>query len=109
VHLYQTLPDAREKVVFEQLLYRNMQRFQGGLVLKAHRLCVSLNSRLESNKEKREAVHLHQTQPDARESAVCQESEAGFTAGCERVATFKKVRIISTEAGFLLLDSRYRS
>jgi len=30
---------------------RNVQRFRGGLVFKAHRLCVSLNSRLESNKE----------------------------------------------------------
>ena len=28
-----------------------MQRFRGGLVFKAHRLCVALNSRLESNKE----------------------------------------------------------
>ena len=28
-----------------------MQRFRGGLVFKAHRLCVSLNSRLGSNKE----------------------------------------------------------
>ena len=28
-----------------------MQRFRGGLVFKAHRVCVSLNSRLESNKE----------------------------------------------------------
>jgi len=26
-----------------------VQRFRGGLVCKAHRLCVSLNSRLESN------------------------------------------------------------
>ena len=33
-----------------------MQRFRGGLVFKAHRLCVSLNSRLESNKEKRRIV-----------------------------------------------------
>jgi len=31
-----------------------MQRFRGGLVFKAHRLCVSLNSRLESNKEEEE-------------------------------------------------------
>ena len=30
-----------------------MQRFRGGLVFKAHRLCVSLNSRLESNKEEK--------------------------------------------------------
>ena len=28
-----------------------VQRFRGGLVFEAHRLCVSLNSRLESNKE----------------------------------------------------------
>ena len=35
----------------EQLLHRNVQRFRGGLVFKAHRPCVPLNSRLESNKE----------------------------------------------------------
>ena len=37
-----------------------MQRFRGGLVFKAHRLCVSLNSRLESNKEekKKDAVRV---------------------------------------------------
>ena len=34
-----------------QLLHRNVQRFRGGLVCKAHRLYISLNSRLESNKE----------------------------------------------------------
>jgi len=28
-----------------------VQRFRGGLVCKDHRLCASLNSRLESNKE----------------------------------------------------------
>ena len=28
-----------------------MQLFRGGLVFKAHRLCVPLSSRLESNKE----------------------------------------------------------
>ena len=31
-----------------------MQRFQGGLLFKAHRLCVSLNARLEGNKEEEE-------------------------------------------------------
>jgi len=35
----------------EQLLHRNVQRFRSGLVFKAHRLCVSLSARLESNKE----------------------------------------------------------
>jgi len=34
-----------------QLLHRDMQRFRGGLVFKVHRLCVSLNSRLENDKE----------------------------------------------------------
>ena len=33
-----------------------MKRFRGGLVFKAHRLCVSLNSRLESNKEEEDPV-----------------------------------------------------
>ena len=33
------------------LLRRNVKRFRGGLVFRADRLCVSLNSRLESNKE----------------------------------------------------------
>ena len=32
----------------------NVRRFRGGLIFKAHRLCVSLNSRLESNKEEEE-------------------------------------------------------
>jgi len=33
----------------------NVQRFRGGLVFQAHRPCVSLNSRLESNEEEEEA------------------------------------------------------
>ena len=33
---------------------RNVQGFQGGLVFKAHIICVSLNSRLESNTEEEE-------------------------------------------------------
>jgi hypothetical protein len=35
-------------------LHRHVQRLRGGLVFKAHRLCVSLNSRPESNKEEKE-------------------------------------------------------
>ena len=35
-----------------------MKRFRGGLVFKAHTLCVSLNSRLESNKEEGESTRL---------------------------------------------------
>jgi len=37
-----------------QLLHRSVQRFRGGLVFEAHRLCVPLNSRRESNKEQEE-------------------------------------------------------
>ena len=33
------------------LLHINVQRFRGWLVFKAHRICVSLDSRRESNKE----------------------------------------------------------
>ena len=38
----------------EQLLRRNVKRFRGGLVFEGHRLCVSLDSRLGSNKEEEE-------------------------------------------------------
>ena len=47
-------------------LLEKMQRFRGGLVFKAHSLCVSLNSRLESNKaekKKKEKIRF----PCARE------------------------------------------
>jgi len=40
----------------QQPLYRNVQRFRGGLVFEAHRLCVSLNSRFESNKEEEDLL-----------------------------------------------------
>jgi len=40
--------------VCEELLHRNVQRFRGGLVFKAHGLCVSLNTGLESNEEEEE-------------------------------------------------------
>jgi len=46
------LPDGAVQLsISDQLLHRNVQRFRGGLVFKAHRLFVSLNSRRESNKE----------------------------------------------------------
>ena len=40
----------------ENTYFRHVQRFRGGLVFKAHRRCVSLNSRLESNNEEEEKV-----------------------------------------------------
>ena len=41
----------------------DVQRFRGGLVCKAHRLCVSLNSRLESNIEETRNVEDAGTKP----------------------------------------------
>jgi len=38
-------------LIFYFYFLEYVQRFRGGLVFKAHELCVSLNSRLESNKE----------------------------------------------------------
>jgi len=46
------------------LLRKNVQRFRGGLVLKAHRLCVSLNSRLESIKEEKKTLKGVSTPPE---------------------------------------------
>ena len=39
-----------------QELYRNVQRFRGRLIFKAHIICVSLNSRIASNKEEEERI-----------------------------------------------------
>jgi len=47
------------------LLHRNVQRFRRGLVFKARRLCVSLNSRLESNKEEEVGVAPDAEPPSA--------------------------------------------
>ena len=47
--------DAKKKAdFFEEERALHGGRFRGGLVLKAHGLCVSLNCRLESNKEEEE-------------------------------------------------------
>ena len=46
-HAFNSFKRGEEK----QGVNRNVERFRGGLAFKAHRLCVSLNSRLESNKE----------------------------------------------------------
>ena len=45
--------------------FRNVQRFRVGLVFKAHRLWVSLNSRLESNKEE-EKVQQSSLRPETQ-------------------------------------------
>jgi len=43
------MPTKGRAWVHLQVLHRNVQRFRGRLVFKAHRRCVSLNSRLERN------------------------------------------------------------
>ena len=53
-------PDA--KGFFLATIHRNV--FRGGLVFKAHRLFLSLNSRLESNKEEEEGWHPAACLPD---------------------------------------------
>ena len=50
-------------------LHRNVQRFRGELVFKAHRLCVSLNSRLDSDNEEEEEEE-EGTRPRGEESSL---------------------------------------
>ena len=47
-------PDGCEHLAWRRERLAPVQRFRGGLVFKAHGLCESLNSRLESNKEEEE-------------------------------------------------------
>jgi len=51
VHMFKTL----HPTLTHKRCVPNMQRFRGGLVMKAHRLCVALNSRLDSNKEEEDS------------------------------------------------------
>jgi len=59
-----------------QLLHRNVQRFRGGLVFKAHRPRVSLNSRLESNKEE-EGRGAERAYRGVRKWPILNDSELG--------------------------------
>ena len=52
--------DPHRSWVVPERLPRNVKRFRGGLVFKAHRLCVSPNSRLESIEERREQLESFQ-------------------------------------------------
>ena len=58
--------------------HKNVQRFRGGLVLQAHRLCVSLNSRLDNNNEEEGGV-------PARAKALMMQamSEHSTCSGCK--------------------------
>ena len=62
----------------------DVQRFRGGLVFKAHRLCASLNSRLESNNKEEEAFHLPEV-IKKKGSTSC--SEAFLMERCDTLST----------------------
>jgi len=61
-----------------QLLHIHVQRFRGGLVFNARRLCVSLNSRLESNKEE-PPRRLSRSRANMRPTPVSQVEWASLT------------------------------
>ena len=64
----------------EILASSNVQRFRGGLVVKAHRLCVSLNSRLQSNKVEENLVRTEDPgEQQSRERACEREGLAPLT------------------------------
>jgi len=55
-----------------------VQRFRGGLVFKAHRLCVSLNSRLESDKKKSSDLYARVLQADIHGGQGLREGDGGL-------------------------------
>ena len=57
------LSDRRSSQFENKLLHIKVQRFRGGLVCKTHRLYLSLNFRLETNKEKKKAERTLQFCP----------------------------------------------
>ena len=69
-------------------------RFRGGLVVKAHRLCVSINSRLESNKE------------EERLGMGTQQEPVGAWPGVAAAAPATAVRGEALEAPSSLLNCR---
>ena len=86
----------------------------GGLVLKAHRLSVSLNSRLESNKEKKRGGHtISRLQVGVREARECLPAarEGVRHAGFEglSVAMLTPIRQLTNERVFLLLAGSERT
>ena len=66
------------------VLYINSQRFRDGLVFKAHRLCLSLNPRLEGNKEKDEVLC-----GSTRSSVVAGEGDTEIESERERAREIK--------------------
>jgi len=70
----------------------NVQRFRGGLVFKAHRLCAALNSRLESNKEEKEGSTLDTKIMPASSYNTCSCFRiSGFSEGLPNLKPWLKV------------------
>ena len=72
--------------------YRNVQRFRGGLVFKAHRLCVSLNSRLENEKEEEKVGATGAAPRSASRSERKRVCEKKSECVCERESDWVCVR-----------------
>ena len=63
-------------------VHRNVQRFRGGLVFQAHRLCVSLNSRRARNNEEKKTVleAVHAASNDVRKALTTYWSESTLSS-----------------------------
>ena len=63
-----------------------VQRFRGRLVFKAHRLCVSLNSRLQNNKEEEgEGGHLEKTESRSTSPNTSRHTSAAPRPSCSQL------------------------
>jgi len=71
----------RDSSQFEnERFHRNVQRFRDGLVFKAHRLWVSLNSRLESNEEEENTAAMLFPKPNLfRQKETCIETRSLYS------------------------------
>ena len=67
-----------------------MQRFRGGLVFNAQRLCVSLNPRLESNKEEERTSVISQNKTATERGRI-------NLKGCEKFRTEHGSRLESNK------------
>ena len=81
-----------------------MQRFRGGLVFKAHRLCVSLNSRLESNKEEEEVTDCERSRYlVVHDSSVPIKSISLQLVRVETICAVSEVELVSDDLTLFLV------
>ena len=70
------------------MINRNVQRFRGGLAFKAHRLCVSLNSRLESNREEEKDDQSRSNAPKSNMDEALGRTDLRFACNSVDAAVF---------------------